>query len=331
MEIKNRKELFDLINEKSVITLLLEKEIDKEIFSTIIFERKRDTFYKVLWGYVGAEKHIWFETSPVTVIMNDDGDWMTTEELRLFNQNKSMYSHKSVLNDTPLMNIKPFIRENTHPSKLNPEMLIVAAHIARRNKAVIFTNNNHKDFYVTLSKEVSKKVYSSKLKDEEISNVNAFKPNEANSSKLSNKERAEYAKKARNKKTPDDFSNLIQKELNNVDYKVYSENKEKAELACNKVFSYVNQEDALVPQVLKETIYLVNNFLEFQPLENEEVLISSILKKAREGVKVFHVEGLIYNNSNYSEDNNEHMLSLHLKLSKLATELGIKIITTNKI
>lgn len=329
MRIKNRKELFQLINDKSVITFLLEKDIDKEIFSTIIFEKKRDTFYKILWGYVGAEKHVWFDTSPTTVIMNDNGEWMTSEELRLFNQSKSMYSYESILNDTPLMNLKPFIKENS--SKLDPEMLILAAHLTRRNKAVIFTNNKREDFYVALSKEISKKIYSSKLKDEEISNINIFKSNKANSSKLSNKERSEYAKRTKNKKAPEDFSNLILKELSNVEYKVYSKNNEEAEIAFDKIFSYVNKEDALISKVLRETIHVVNNYLEFEPLKSEEELISSIVKKAQGGAKIFHVEGLIYNNSKYSEGNNEYMLNLHLKLSKLATDLGIKIITTNKI
>lgn len=321
MKIKDRKELFQLVK-KGIITEEREITHNKRIYSTIIFDKRRDTFYQIFWGYIGKNEELWFQDEAFSVTMNDKGEWMTSSELKEHNQNKFMYSKKeSTLNEAILFNVKPFIRSDSHPSKLKTEILIISSYLSRMKKSTIITNSNKKDFYEELTKGISKKIYSSKRN--EVSK--SFSESENVES------RTKRIETIKNIRSCSEFSKLVFENLNNVKFEVFSKDKKKSEKALESLSKYIDTSEEHLEDVVSETIKTISDNLNFLELLDEEKLISDIRHEASKGCKIFLIDSFFYRNNTALDNNNDEILDLHSKLSKLAIELDVKVITVNKL
>ena len=90
MIIKNREELARLINNQAVETYPHESKPGRKIMNTIIYDKKKDKFYKIEWGEIANEDQVnflWYNEIANEVFLNPKNNqgWFTKKEIKEFN------------------------------------------------------------------------------------------------------------------------------------------------------------------------------------------------------------------------------------------------------
>lgn len=90
MIIRNRKELARLINNQAVETYPNENKPGRKIMNTIIYDNKKDKFYKIEWGEIANENQVnflWYNENADEVFLNPKNNegWFTKAEIKNLN------------------------------------------------------------------------------------------------------------------------------------------------------------------------------------------------------------------------------------------------------
>lgn len=85
--IKNRQELAKLINNRAVESYPVKSKPGRKIMNTIVYDKKRNRFYKIEWGEIVDENEIdflWYNENAEEVFLNpkDNAGWFTKKEMK---------------------------------------------------------------------------------------------------------------------------------------------------------------------------------------------------------------------------------------------------------
>lgn len=90
MFIKSRQELARLINNQAVESYPVQSKPGRKIMNTIIYDNKKDKFYKVEWGEIANEDQVnflWYNDNADEVFLNPKNNegWFTKAEIKNLN------------------------------------------------------------------------------------------------------------------------------------------------------------------------------------------------------------------------------------------------------
>lgn len=110
MKINSRGQLIELINKDSLETFPVETDGDKKVLNTIIFNKKNNEFYRIVWGEVKDENNVyylWYNEEVEKVVLDkSSGTWFTKDEKKKSIEDNNENTIESSIKQFALYNVK---------------------------------------------------------------------------------------------------------------------------------------------------------------------------------------------------------------------------------